>query len=93
MNKTQLVEKIAKAADISKAKADLAFKEMFSAITKSIKKGEDVTIFGFGTFSRVSYKAKMGVNPATGERIKIKARKAPKFKASKAFKELVNGKK
>ncbi len=92
MNKTQLVEKMAKAADIPKSKADLAFKELFDTVSKSVKKGEDVTIFGFGTFTRASYKAKMGVNPSTGERIKIKARKAPKFKAGKAFKEMVNGK-
>ena len=93
MNKSQLIEKMADAADISKAAAERAFKELFDTIQKSVKKGEDVAIFGFGTFSRASYAARNGVNPSTGEKIKIKARKAPKFKAGKAFKDLVNGKK
>ncbi len=60
MNKQQLVERMAKSADISKAAADRAFNELFDSIKMTVKKGDTVTIFGFGTFSRASYKAKNG---------------------------------
>ena len=65
---------------------------MFDQITTAIKKGEEVSINGFGKFVVVEKAAREGLNPATGEKIKIKASKAPKFKASKTLKDLVNSK-
>ena len=62
---------------------------VFSSITQSLKKGEDVTLVGFGTFKVVKRKARKGRNPSTGEAIKIKATKAPKFTPGKSLKEAV----
>ncbi len=93
MSKGDLVASVAKAADLSKAKAGVAVNAVIDSITKSLKKGKDVSIVGFGSFSVVKRKARNGRNPQTGKTIKIKATKAPKFKAGKSLKEAVAGKK
>ena len=87
MNKTELVEFIATQADISKAKAGAAVDAFVEAVTASLKKGKDVAIVGFGTFTVAERAARTGRNPQTGEAIKIKASKLPKFKPGKAFKD------
>jgi len=85
MNKAQLVEAIAKEADISKSKAGSAVDAFVDSIAKSLKKGQDVTIVGFGTFKVSKREARMGRNPQTGAAIKIKARKVARFKPGKAL--------
>lgn len=90
MTKTELIAKMADTADISKAAAGAAFHELIGSITKTVKKGQKVSIVGFGTFSLTKRKARQGRNPRTGEVVKIAARKAPKFTAGKAFKDAVN---
>ena len=89
MNKATLVEAMAKDAKISKAAAGAALGSALANITKALKKGDTVTLVGFGTFSVSQRKARAGRNPQTGEAIRIKAAKVPKFKAGaklKAFK-------
>lgn len=93
MIKGDLIENVAKKADLSKAKAAIAVNEVFDSISASLKKGKSVSLVGFGTFSVTKRKARNGRNPQTGETIKIKATKAPKFKAGKGLKEAVAGKK
>lgn len=83
MNKADLIEAIAKDVSLSKADAGRALDSITKRITQSLKKGENVTLVGFGTFSVTKRKARTGRNPQTGEAIKIKARKVPKFKAGK----------
>jgi DNA-binding protein HU-beta len=92
MNKQDLVASVADAADISKAKAALAVDAVIDAIKGSLKKGNDVRLVGFGTFSVAQRAATTGRNPRTGEPIKIPASKQPKFKAGKELKEAVNKK-
>ncbi len=89
MTKQDLVEALAKQANTSKSQAGECLNTILEEITKSLKKGKDVTLTGFGTFSVVKRKARQGVNPRTGEKIKIAATKAPKFKAGKALKDAV----
>jgi DNA-binding protein HU-beta len=89
MNKGDLIEAIAKGADLSKADADRALNATLDAITKTLKKGDKVTIPGFGTFSVTKRAARTGRNPATGETIKIKAKKNAKFKAGSALSDAV----
>ena len=93
MNKGELVEKLADAADISKAAADRALNAVIEAIVKSVAKGEDVALIGFGTFKQGKRAARVGRNPATGAEIKIPAAKTVKFTAGKAFKDAVNKRK
>ncbi len=93
MSKGDLIESVAKSAAISKAKAGVAVNAVFDTISKSLKKGKGVTLVGFGSFSVVKRKARNGRNPQTGATIKIKATKAPKFKAGKGLKDAVAGKK
>lgn len=93
MSKGDLIESVAKSAALSKAKATVAVNAVFDTISKSLKKGKSVTLVGFGSFSVVKRKARNGRNPQTGKTIKIKARKAPKFKAGKGLKDAVAGKK
>ena len=90
MNKNDLVSKVAESADISKQKAASAVDAVIDAIKGSLKKGEDVRLVGFGTFSVSKRAATTGRNPRTGEPIKIPASKQPKFKAGKDLKEAVN---
>jgi DNA-binding protein HU-beta len=89
MTKTELVEKMAKDAGISKAAADKALNSFIDGIKKTLKKGNKVTLIGFGTFSVGKRAARKGRNPQTGSVIKIKASKTPKFKAGKAFKDAI----
>ena len=90
MTKAELIEKMASDADISKAAAGTALNSLIENIGKSVKKGNKVTLVGFGTFSLTKRKARMGRNPRTGEAISIKASKSPKFTPGKAFKDSVN---
>jgi DNA-binding protein HU-beta len=89
MTKAELIEKIAKDADVSKAAAGKALDSFIDGVKKSLKKGNKVTLVGFGTFSVSKRGARKGRNPRTGETIKIKASKAPKFTSGKAFKEAI----
>ena len=89
MNKSELIEAIAKSADLSKASATRALKGMISAITTSLKKKQSVSLVGFGTFKVSHRAARTGRNPQTGKAIKIKAAKIPKFKPGKALKDSV----
>ena len=88
MNKSELISEVAKVVSTKKAAQD-AVDCVISSITGALKKGEDVTLTGFGTFKVVKRKARNGRNPNTGEPIKIKATKAPKFAPGKALKEAV----
>ena len=90
MNKSDLVEAIATSADISKAAAGRALDGMLEAIKKSLKKGDEVTLVGFGSFSVEKRAARKGRNPQTGAEITIKAAKVPKFRAGKGLKDAVN---
>lgn len=81
MNKAQLIEKIAADAGISRKQASAAIDSFTQAVGKTLKKGERVTLVGFGTFSVSKHAARMGRNPQTGAAIKIKARKVARFKA------------
>ena len=90
MNKSDLIESIAKSADISKAAAQRSLDSMVSAIKGSLKKNQMVTLVGFGTFYVGKRAARPGRNPRTGAAIKIKAAKVPKFRAGKALKDAVN---
>jgi len=92
MTKTELVDAIAKSADLSKKDAEAALKALTETVTKELKKGEKVTLIGFGTFEVGKRAARVGRNPQTGAEIKIKAAKTPKFKAGKALKDAVNKK-
>ena len=88
MNKADLVNEVLGIVDTKKT-AHEAVDCMLSAITNALKKGEDVVLTGFGTFKVVKRKARKGRNPQTGEEIKIKASKAPKFTPGKALKDAV----
>ena len=90
MNKTELIERIAQEADISKAAAEKAVNATIDTIKKTLKKGDSVALIGFGTFRVGKRAARTGRNPRTGEEIKIKAAKVPKFTAGKALKEALN---
>jgi DNA-binding protein HU-beta len=89
MTKADLINKMAKDSDVSKAAAGKALNSMIDAVIKTVKKGTKVTLVGFGTFSVSKRKARTGRNPQTGATIKIAARKVPKFKAGQAFKDAV----
>jgi nucleoid DNA-binding protein len=88
MNKGDLVNEVAKVVS-TKKEAQAAVDCVFSSITKALKKKDTVTLIGFGTFKVQGRKAREGRNPATGELIKIKAKKVPKFVAGKALKDAV----
>lgn len=90
MNKTELIDHIAGSADISKAAATRALDSIIGAVTTTLKKNGTVTLVGFGTFSVGKRAARTGRNPRTGEAIKIKAAKVPKFKPGKTLKDAVN---
>jgi DNA-binding protein HU-beta len=90
MNKTEIIDSIAKSADISKAAAGRALDATVAAIKTAMKKGGMVTLVGFGTFYVGKRAARSGRNPRTGAAIKIKAAKVPKFRAGKALKDAVN---
>jgi nucleoid DNA-binding protein len=89
MNKADLISEVAKVVS-TKKEAQAAVNCVFKSIPKAMKKGNPVTIAGFGSFKVSKRKARNGRNPKTGEAIKIKASKAPKFVASKTLKDFLN---
>ncbi|HSH26732.1 MAG TPA: HU family DNA-binding protein [Wenzhouxiangella sp.] len=89
MNKSELIDSIADGSGLSKADAQRALDATIESITKTLKKGDTVSLVGFGTFSVKKRAARTGRNPATGETIKIKASKTPAFKAGKGFKDAI----
>ncbi len=90
MNKSELIDQMAEAAELSKAAAGRALDAAVDAIKAELKKGGTVTLVGFGTFSTSKRAARTGRNPRTGATLKIKAAKVPKFKAGKGLKDAVN---
>jgi DNA-binding protein HU-beta len=90
VNKAELIDAIAESADISKAAATRAVDTFIDQITQTLKKGDQVTLVGFGTFSVKARAARTGRNPRTGEAINIAASNNPTFKAGKALKDAVN---
>ncbi len=93
MNKTELVDAIAKETTLSKKDAEKALKAFTDVVSKELKKKGKVQLVGFGTFEVAKRAARSGKNPQTGDPIKIPAAVVPKFKAGKALKDAVNGKK
>jgi DNA-binding protein HU-beta len=93
MNKSELVETVAKDAELSKADAEKALNAVIAAVVKAVAKGDTVTLVGFGTFKSVKRAARTGRNPATGAALKIAASTSPKFTAGATFKTAVAGKK
>lgn len=89
MTKAALVDAIAKKSKISKKASGIALNTFIDAITAALKKGDKVTLVGFGTFSVVKRKARLAKNPRTGATIKVPAKKAPKFKAGRELKKAV----
>lgn len=90
MNKQELITAISEQAGLTKADAGKALEALTGAIADAMKKGDKVQLVGFGTFDTVKKAAREGKNPATGAKIKIPACVAPKFKAGKALKDMVN---
>jgi DNA-binding protein HU-beta len=91
MTKSQLVQKLAEGADLTKKQADTVLQGLVDLTVSSVRKGDPVKIPGLGTFRKVQTKARMGRNPQTGEPIKIPARKKVRFSVAKTFKEAVLG--
>ena len=91
MNKTELINSVAGATGESKRVVGDVIEEFVTTIQKQVKKGEKVTVPGFGTFSRRQRPARTARNPRTGEAIKVKASKVPAFKAGAGFKDFVSG--
>ena len=89
MNKAELIDQLAKDAGLTKAQAGDALNSFTDTVVTTLKKGDTLTLVGFGTFSVSQRAARNGRNPQTGEIIKIKAKKAPKFKAGKDFSEKI----
>jgi DNA-binding protein HU-beta len=90
MNKQELIGDVATASGLSKGDASKAVESVFDSITAALKKGDEVRLVGFGTFSVSKRKASTGRNPRTGEPMTIKASSQPKFKAGKGLKDAVN---
>ena len=90
MKKSQFVEAIAKETGLSKTDAAKAVNAYADVVKKALKKNDKVQLVGFGTFSVSKRAARQGINPATGEKIRIKAAKVPKFKAGAALKDALN---
>ena len=90
MNKSELIEAVAAKSGLTKADSERALKGMIETVTDTLKKGEQVTLIGFGTFLVRERKARQGRNPRTGETIQIKAANNPAFKAGEALKDAVN---
>lgn len=93
MNRAEFVEAISKESGCTKKDTEAMLKAFIDVTTKAVKKGDKIQLVGFGTFEQTKRAARTGRNPQTGEEIKIKAAKLPKFTAGKAFKDAVNGKK
>lgn len=90
MNKTELVAAMAEKAELSKKDSEKALKAFIDVVAEELQKGEKIQLVGFGTFEVAERSAREGRNPLTGEKMQIKASKAPKFKAGKALKDAVN---
>jgi DNA-binding protein HU-beta len=90
VNKTELIDHIAHESDISKAAATRALASIIDAVKKTLKKGDTLTLVGFGTFSVSKRAARTGRNPRTGAALKIKAAKVPRFKPGKGLKDALN---
>ena len=90
MNKQDMIEQIAQSAEVSKSAAERAVDALVSAIKTSLKKGDMVTLVGFGTFYAGKRAARTGRNPRTGAALDIKAARLPKFRAGKALKDAIN---
>ncbi len=93
MNKTELVAAMAEKCELSKKDTEKVLKAFTETVSEQLKKGDKIQLVGFGTFEVVDRAARTGKNPQTGKAINIAACKAPKFKAGKALKEIVNTKK
>lgn len=89
MNKADVVDSMAKYTKLSKAQSKEALEAFLDVIAENLKKGQEVVLTGFGSFSVLKRKARTGVNPATGKKMQIPSKKVPKFKPGKAFKDLV----
>ncbi len=90
MNKNEFIDRVADLSNMSKADATRAVDAVFDAIASALKKGDDVRLVGFGTFSAAKRKAREGRNPRTGETIQIPASTQPKFSAGKGLKDALN---
>ena len=90
MNKTELIDAVAKKTELSKKDAEKALKAFTDVIAEQLKKGDKVQLVGFGTFEVSERAAREGRNPQTGETMTIAASKSPKFKAGKALKDMIN---
>ena len=91
MNRKELIEAILKNKDLqhfTKKDTEAFLATFMDTVKKTVKKGDDVSLVGFGSFTRVRRSARLGINPSTGEKIKIKAKTLPKFKPGKALKEM-----
>jgi DNA-binding protein HU-beta len=93
MNKSELIDAVAADTGFTKVDAGQAVESVIGTVTRTLKKGDEVSITGFGKFSVVKRAARQGVNPRTGERVKINASKAPKFTAGASLKQAVHPKK
>ncbi len=89
MNKAQLIEAVTKTTKMKKVDTEMVLNTAIDTIKKSVKKGDDVTLIGFGTFTKTKRKARLGRNPQTGKEIKIPAMTVPKFRAGREFKDAV----
>lgn len=89
MNKAQLIEAVAKNTKMTKVDVESALNTALDTIKRSVRKGEDVTLIGFGTFTKTKRKARIGRNPQTGKEIKIPAMTVPKFRPGREFKDTV----
>jgi DNA-binding protein HU-beta len=90
VNKADLIEHVAQAAEISKSAAERSVDALVNAVKASLRKGDTVTLVGFGTFYAGERAARTGRNPRTGAAVEIKAAKLPKFRAGKALKDAIN---
>src|SRR6187455_2033250 len=90
INKADLIEQVAQAAEISKSAAERSLDALVNAVKSSLRKGEEVTLVGFGTFYAGVRAARTGRNPRTGAAVEIKAAKIPEFRAGKALKDAIN---
>src|ERR1700760_3429334 len=89
LNKAQLIETVAKMTKATKVDSEMILNAALDTIKKSVKKGEDVTLIGFGTFTKTKRKARVGRNPQTGKEIKIPAMTVPKFRPGREFKDIL----
>ncbi|NOQ14275.1 MAG: DNA-binding protein HU [Methyloprofundus sp.] len=91
MNKSELIDAMAEASELTKADAGRALDAFMSSVTNALKENDSVALVGFGTFSVKDRAERKGRNPQTGEEITIKAARIPSFKAGKGLKDSVNG--